>query len=156
MNPNNAALIEEVNQAGAWFTAQKTKSLWARRIEAAQTVVSKEGDLQANPGDYLCKGPSGELWVQSEKNLRSKYTETAHVHQDADGTSWNEHAPRPDGAGVLAAAIAHPFVVHTSWGLLSGKPGDYLLKRAEDRDNPFPDDVWTVDRQIFESTYDRV
>lgn len=155
MNSENAALLEEVNQSGSWFAALKTKPLWARRIETAQTVTSPEGALEAKPGDYLCKGPAGEFWVQSEKSLRGKYAETGQVCTAEDGTVWTEHAPRPDGAGVMAAEIGHEFVVHTSWGVLSGKPGDFLLKRREDLEIEFPEDVWTVDRKIFQSTYDR-
>jgi len=155
MQPANQELLQEVNLAGTWFAAHKTKPLWARRVDAAETVASPEGDLEAKPGDYLCKGAAGEFWVQLESTLLAKYAETGQSARDDEGGVWLEYAPRPEGAGVMAAQIGHPFEVHSSWGILSGKNGDYLLKRWADRESEFPADVWTVDRAVFESTYER-
>ena len=156
MSPENLALLQEVNLAATWFAARKTKPLWARRVGVAQAVSSPEGELEAKPGDFLCKGVEGELWVQAEATLRAKYAETGQNSTDAEGLAWQEYAPRPEGSGVMAVQISHPFEVHSSWGILVGKPGDYLLKREDDRDVEFPADVWTVDRTVFESTYQRL
>ena len=155
MNGPNQELLQQVNRSGIWFAARKTKPLWARRLDEVQTVASLEGRLEAKAGDYLCKGAGGEHWVQAEGTLRAKYAETGQISTDSDGLAWQEYAPRPEGSGVMAAQIDRPFEVHSTWGILAGKAGDYLLKRWEDRDNDFPTDVWTVDRAVFESTYER-
>ncbi len=146
----NRALLNEVNRAGTWFQAQKTHPVWAKRLSAAQSVSTLEGLLEANAGDYLCRGPAGELWPQSVKNLESKYEPTGLI--EADG--WQQFTPRPDGASVKAAQINHDFTVHATWGELRGKSGDYLVKNAADQDVPYPDNVWIVARSIFQATYE--
>ena len=52
----------------------------------------------------------------------------------------------------MATQINHPFEVHATWGKLSGKPGDFLLKNFSDRDTASPDDVWIVDQMLFRQT----
>lgn len=156
MNPANRALLQEVNRAGAWFAARKTVPVWARRVTAPEVVASREGDLQAAPGDYVCRGVAGEYWVQAESTLRAKYGETGQKSRDEREVEWTEFSPLPESSGVMAAEIGHAFEVHSSWGVLSGKGGDYLLKAWRDRDLEFPADVWTVDREVFQSTYEAV
>ena len=53
----------------------------------------------------------------------------------------------------MATQIQHAFKVEASWGTLSGKAGDYLLKKFEAKDTEFPEDVWIVDRKLFAATY---
>lgn len=146
----NRELLNEVNRGGAWVHAKKTQPLWARRLEVAQSVSTLEGIQKANAGDYLCRGPAGELWPQSAKSLETKYESTDLTEPDG----WRKYTPRPDGAGVEAARIPHAFTVQTTWGAQQGNPNDYLVKSAADRDVPYPDDVWIVSRSIFQATYE--
>ncbi len=101
-------------------------------------------------GGESLKQAEGELWPQTAKNLESKYAPTDITESDG----WRKFTPRPDGAGVGAAPINHNFTVQATWGELQGKPGDYLVKNATDRDVPYPDDVWIVRRSIFQATYE--
>jgi hypothetical protein len=55
----------------------------------------------------------------------------------------------------MAAQVNDPFTVEATWGALTGKSGDYLVKQFADRDQPYPEDVWIVDRQLFDATYAR-
>jgi hypothetical protein len=146
---SNAAILEEVNRAGTWFHAKKVRPIRARKLEHDETIETLEGPVEAKAGDYLCRGEAGEPWPQSPKSLHERYLETDDV--DADG--WRQFTPRPDAEGVLAAKIGHPFKVKATWGPLTGKAGDYLVKKFADRDKPDPEDVWLVDAKLFEATY---
>jgi hypothetical protein len=156
MHPDNLAIVQEVNRSGSWFAARKIVPVWARLVVTPETVVSREGELQAKPGDWVCRGVAGEYWVQAESTLRAKYGETGQVSRDGQGLEWAEFSPLPESSGVMAAQVGHEFVVHSGWGVLSGKPGDYLLKKLSERDIEFPADVWVVDQALFQSTYQAV
>ena len=146
----NKSILEEANAAAKWFHAKKTRPILAKRLESAQTVKTLEGEEQVEAGHYLCRGEAGDIWPQTEKDLTRRYTATGIV--DADG--WQKYQPNPDAEGVMATQIDHPFSVKTSWGTLSGKPGDYLLKNWRDRDTAYPEDVWIVDQTLFQQTYE--
>ncbi|MBC8114508.1 MAG: hypothetical protein H7062_09035 [Candidatus Saccharimonas sp.] len=148
----NKALLDEANTAGRWFHAKKTRPIWARRLEAAQTVKTLEGEEQVAAGHYLCKGEAGDIWPQTEQNLHKRYTATDEVA--ADG--WRKYQPHPDAQGVMATPINHPFEVQATWGQLTGKPGDFLVKNFQDRDTAYPADVWIVDQTLFRQTYESV
>jgi len=126
------------------FEARKTKPLWAMRVEVACQVDTLEGQLQAQPGDYLCRGVVGENWPQKESKLLEKYTPSGRF----DMNGWQRFDPKPDSEPVEAAPIDHPFRVQAQWGELTGKPGDYVVRSKTD-----PTDVWIVDKSIFEGTY---
>jgi hypothetical protein len=147
----NQRLLDEVNQAGAWFPAWKTASVWVRASADCDTVDSKEGRENLLAGDVLCRGESGDLWPQSKASLLAKYRPTETT--DADG--WRRYEPRPERSGVLAACVGHPFTVETDRGQLAGKGGDYLLKDQQDSGAAYPQNLWIVDRVYFEATYRR-
>jgi hypothetical protein len=145
----NAAILDEMDQAQAWFHAKKVRPIWARQLDKDETVKTIEGTEQVKAGDFLCRGEAGDVWPQSAKSLNEKYQSTGEA--GADG--WTKYAPRPDNQGVMAAQVPHGFVVQAKWGVLSGKPGDYLVKPFADRDVAHPDDVWIVDQKLFRETY---
>ena len=148
----NKALLDEANAAAKWFHAKKTRPIWARRLEEAQTVKTLEGEEQVEAGHYLCKGEAGDIWPQTEKDLNKRYTATDEVTTDG----WRKYQPHPDAQGVMATQIEHPFEVQATWGKLSGKPGDFLLKNFSDRETASPADVWIVDQTLFRQTYETV
>jgi len=148
----NLELLSKINQSQSWFHAKKTRPIWAKMLQRAQTVETLEGRETAGAGDYLCRGESGEVWPQRAKSLEAKYTPTDTV----DGDGWRKYQPRPDAEGVLAAKVEHPFSLEAKWGLLKGKAGDYVVKSYRDKDTDYPDDVWIVDRDLFLATYEPV
>lgn len=150
--PANQELLDEVARAQGWFHARKTQPIWAKRLEADQTVETLEGTEQVTAGTFLCRGEAGDVWPQRAERLESNYQATEEL--DADG--WRKYVPRPDAEGVLAARVPHPFTVESRWGQLTGKAGDYLLKNFSDKNVPYPDDVWIVDQTLFAATYQRV
>lgn len=145
----NKALLSEANQAAKWFHAKKTRPIWVKRIEAAATVKTLEGEVPVNAGHFLCRGEAGDIWPQTEKDLNKRYASTEEV--DSDG--WRKYTPHADAQGVMAIQIDHPFEVQTKWGKLSGKQGDFLIKNYGDAETAYPDDVWLVDQKLFGQTY---
>ena len=150
MNQTNVELLDEVNSANQWFTARKTKCLWAQEITDDQSVSTLEGDRNDQAGDYLCRGESGDTWPQKAKTLFAKYEAT----EEHDKNGWIKFSPKPEASGVLAVPIKHAFQVIASWGELTGQPGDYLVKNEADKNVEYPEDVWIVNRAIFEGTYE--
>jgi hypothetical protein len=151
-NLSNGPLLDEVAAAGLWFQARKTRPIWARRLDAPQRVRTLEGDEDVPAGTFLCRGEAGDIWPQSAERLSTKYCATDEVA--ADG--WTKYVPNPDAQGVWAARVDRPFEVQASWGKLSGKPGDYLVKDFEYGGVPYPADVWIVDAKLFNATYEAV
>lgn len=148
-NPNQV-LLDEVNGAGLWFRAWKTRPIWAKKLDRAERVETLEGMEDVPAGQCLCRGEAGDVWPQAPERLTAKYEPVGEI----DSEGWQKHIPRPDNQGVLAAQISHEFTVHAEWGELRGKPGDYLVKDYEDRETEYPDDIWIVDRSLFVATYD--
>jgi hypothetical protein len=148
----NRDLLDEVHAAAIWFHAKKTRPIWARRLEQPERVQTLEGEEDVPAGNFLCRGEAGDIWPQSAERLEAKYVATDEVADDG----WRKYVPHADNTGVLAARIDHPFAVTAKWGELTGKPGDYLVKNYDDRDAPYPDDVWIVDAELFQATYERV
>lgn len=152
MNPAaNRALLEALDAAGAWFRARKTRPIAARLLEADHRVETLEGPVLAKAGDFLCRGAGGELWPQSRASLERRYLPGGSL---ADG--WREYCPRPEGNQVLAASVPQAFEVTSRRGILRGKAGDYVLKKAGESAVPGANDLWIVDRSLFEATYERV
>jgi hypothetical protein len=150
-NPNQQ-ILDELNTSPNWFHAKKTRPIWARTIEQDQKVTTLEGEETVKAGHILCRGEAGDIWPQTAEQLAKRYKPTEEI--DAEG--WLKHLPNPDAQGVMAIQVGHQFEVQASWGKLSGKQGDYLLKNFQDRDTPYPDDVWIVDQKLFAATYERV
>ena len=147
----NQGLLDEVNAAGSWRHVRKTKPIWVRRLERAEAIETMEGRVQAAAGDFLCRGAAGELWPQDARSLTDRYTATHEV----DAAGWRKYEPQPDAEGALAAPVAHPFTVVATWGRLTGKVGDYLLKSYADSATLYPADVWVVDQGLFRATYEK-
>jgi hypothetical protein len=122
----------------------------------------------------------GVVWPQQEARLLSKYKATA----VQDGP-WRKYVPDPKQQGFWAAAVPHEFVLHTSYGVMHGKKGDYVLKNFADGNTDTPRDgaspfsplssrlqsltmtacvcglvwcraVWVVDRKLFGRTYTKM
>ena len=51
----NAEILDEMNQAGAWFRARKVAPIWARQVDKDETVKTIEGTEQVKAGDFLFK-----------------------------------------------------------------------------------------------------
>ena len=145
----NKTILDEADAAGKWFHAKKMRPIWAKKLVLAQTVKTLEGEEQVEAGLFFCRGEAGDIWPQTEEDLNRRYTATHEI--DAEG--WQKYQPELNAKGVMATQIDHPFSIESSWGRLSGKAGDFLLKNFEDRDTAYPADVWIVDQILFGRTY---
>lgn len=148
----NAEILDEVNKAEAWFHAKRIRPIWAKKFDKDQTVKTIEGIEKVKAGDYLCRGEANDIWPQTAKRLDEKYQKT----KETDAEGWVKYIPRPDDQGVLATQVKHAFAVQATWGVLSGKAGDYIIKNFKDREVPYPEDVWIVDQKLFHATYKAV
>jgi len=148
----NAPLLDQVNAAEIWFRAKKTRPIWALQLDVPQRVRTLEGDEEVPAGTYLCRGEAGDVWPQTAEKLLSRYVAVNEPKTDG----WQKYNPHPDAAGVWAAKVEHPFEVQAAWGLLRGKPGDYLIKDFTPGNEPYPTDVWVVDAKLFTATYERI
>ncbi len=151
---NNKLLLQSINAGNSWRHYKKNKPVWAKKLDVDETVDTLEGPVTYRAGDYLCKGPSGDIWGQEEAALFKKY-DPAH-DSTADPEGWQKFTPKPDAAGVMAAAVDRDFSVgHPVWGTFKGHAGDYLVKSYEDKETHYPEDIWIVKKDIFESTYEK-
>ena len=159
---NNYDILVEADKIG-WKKATKTKEMFARKLEKDVIINSIEGELNAKSGQYLCRGFGGEFWVQKETNVfkkyddKGKFPETIKVKY-ADGeimaySDFHLFKRKPDRA-VLVCQVPNNFTVNASWGVLNGKKKDFLIKPFEDGLDPNPQDVWLVDKDLFEATYE--
>ena len=146
----NRSILDEANAAGAWFHARKTRPIWVAMVEHDQIVRTLEGEETVQAGHVLCRGEAGDIWPQTAEQLAKRYLASGEV----DSAGWRKYIPHPDAQGVWASIIPHRFTVVTSWGTLTGKAGDLLVKNFTNRDTPYPDDVWIVDAKLFAATYE--
>lgn len=147
----NRDLLDEINRAGTWFHARKTRPIWVRRLVKDEKIATMEGVLQGKAGDFVCRGEQGEFWPQSANEVERKYVATDQIKG-----GWQRYDPRPDAEGIMAAPVPHAFEVQATWGRLAGKAGDFVAKNFRDRAVDYPADVWIVDRALFRRTYEAV
>lgn len=157
LNPNYE-ILTYADKKG-WKVATKTKGMIARKLDSDCVVNSIEGPLNAQAGQIVCRGlDSDDWWVQKEENVNKKYTVQGPLNSEVNfnGQEYSDfviYNPKPDRT-VLVCQIDDTFKVVASWGNLEGKKGDYLIKPSEDAENSNPQDVWLVDKKLFEATYD--
>lgn len=88
----NAVIVKEVNDAGPWFHAKKTRPIWVRKLEQEETVKTLEGEERVPAGNYLCRGETGDIWPQTEERLTSKYI----VTDEVGDKKWRKCLPKPE------------------------------------------------------------
>jgi hypothetical protein len=114
-----------------------TQEDFDRRGGVVQTL---EGPVRFEPGDYLARGVQNEEWPIRRDQFEQLYRPAGNAGADGFGAY---HA-----IGVREAVqIDEPFTVQIGQGdVLTGKPGDYLVKSDGGG--------YVAERDIFESTYE--
>jgi hypothetical protein len=140
--------MTETDNANGWVLAEKIAPIRAKKLLEPFRVETLEGILSFNEGDYLCKGPSNEIWGQTEGALLRKY-EPAPEKSIKDG--WRIYRPIPGKCLVLARSMKRSFTVKSRHGLLNGKPGDFLVRPIEGMGRGQKE--WIVRADIFKETY---
>jgi hypothetical protein len=162
-----------------WKMATKTKPVKAKplvNLLIDKTVVNKflvntlEGNEPLGDGVVICVGEAGDVWQQTPKKLLQKYNVTS-----IDNDGWMVCEPKPENVVNCIEVVnfvglpfaskppddamykAHDFYILGLWGATVagfgkgvqwGDSGDYVCQNQTDHN-----DVWIVERKIFENTY---
>jgi len=134
---DNFPLLSELAERRHWMHVTKAKGMWAKPLPS---------------GVWRCRGPRGDEWEVAEDRLLAQYRRSN--RRDAEWVLWNV---RTDVHGFWAARVPRAFSVQTSFGVQSGKSGDYLLRyrHGNDATDAFPSDVWVVPSTDFALLYRR-
>src|SRR5258707_2854377 len=155
----------------AWRLARKTKPMWARRIEPAevgQELQTADHVAQvAKEGFWLCVGVAGEPWFQAAERVGEKYERRAEeVRQfafDKQPRTYGVFHPREAllnwAAQVNDPAVAGFFIRprYDPGRPLYSAVGGYVVK--DHVSDPYTDkveEVWLVQQELFDSTYEFV
>ena len=131
-----------------FLTFHKTALLKARPLteedyqERSGVILTREGPVSFQPGDYLARGIQDEEWPITKEHFATSYKQVG--ESNAEGFA-SYHA-----ADICQAyQMPRAFTVSRSRGdTLTGKAGDYLV-RSGDR-------AWISDRTYFENSYERL
>ena len=153
----------------AWRSARKTKPIWARAVapdEVGKEFQTADHAVERATADYwLCVGTSNEPWFQKKGKIDAKYRRTGHERRqfafDAEPHEYGVFVPR-EGARNWAAHVDDPgiagFYIQPNFpsdGPLYSPRGGYVV--TDWADDPYridPKDVWLVQQEMFESTYE--
>jgi hypothetical protein len=106
------------------------------------TCRTLEGAVRYKAGDALIEGAHGDRWPVPREVFRQRYALEAGASQMADG--WYTKLP----ATVMALQLSEPveIVLSDERGVLTGKPGDWVIERA-------PGKLAIVAGALFAKTY---
>jgi hypothetical protein len=158
-----------ITENKAWRLARKTKPIWARPLLRAE--VGREFQTadhvkeKAREGYWLCVGVAEEPWFQAREKIESKYElegeESKKFSFDAQPQRYTRFKPK----GIVRNWVAqvegpgiNGFYVRPCYDPerpLYSPAGGYVVK--DDVPDPYtdkPNDVWLVQRGLFESTYE--
>lgn len=145
--------LQQANSKG-WKPAKKTAGVWAREVtpeESPLSIQTLQGAEVGKEGDILTMGVRGEVWFQNKEKFNKKYTLVPGKEKNTEYGFLQYF--EPVGGPVLVAQMDDPFTIQSPWGTLTGKKGDFVIKPLKEKNNLYPDDVWLIDREIFEETY---
>jgi hypothetical protein len=149
--------------------ARKTKPIWGRPVAAEEVgrifTTADHAEQAARAGYWLSVGICGEPWFQTAEAIESKYRRGGRAERrfgfDDRSRDYTELVPSTESQN-WAACVAGPdiegFYIRVGYDRQSplySPAGGYVLR--DPADDPYtsePDDVWLVQRALFESTYD--
>jgi len=130
---------ELVSDPDSFRCFKKPIPLEFRIAQVPEEVQTKEGPVDARPGDYIMTGTKGENWpIPADQFNYDILTQDGNT-----GTAAKKKII------VSAKEMSEPFEVKVSWSAstLKGNPGDYLVHYG-------PGDYGVVGREIFQETYE--
>jgi hypothetical protein len=162
--------LEWIERHSAWRPARKLKPIWARPL--AEEEMGREFQTadhaveKGKPGALLCVGVAGEPWFQAAEKVRAKYEvgeeETRQFNFDTKPRAYRVYRPLPDSR-VLAAQVKSEgikeFSIRPGYDptiTLRSPAGGYVVRNYTADPTTRPSDVWLVQKELFESTYEFV
>ena len=111
----------------------------------------EDADYETDPTyNIILKGTVGEEWVVTEEKLRKSY-----IIRD-EPLSEGRISPKPDNNVVWAEKLDEPKDIQTSWGtVLHAKAGDFQIwEDVGGKANE--DNTWSINGEVFKTTYERI
>ena len=117
-----------------------TSRVTARCASQRESVITREGAVQANPGDFIVTAATGEQWPVASNAFARRY-------RPAGAPGEYDSVPHVS----IALAVDEPFTVLLADGVsrLRGRPGDWLLDYGDGS-------IGVVAADIFSATYQRL
>lgn len=66
-----------------WDTYEKTHPTWAVKLPVGVTIPTREGEVEAEPGDYLCIDADGGLYPCAAETFERMYEQ-----KDGEPAIW--------------------------------------------------------------------
>jgi hypothetical protein len=169
MKLSHEQTLEWIHQNRAWHLARKTKPIWARPIEANE--IGKEFQTadhvveKAKEGYWLCVGVAGEPWFQRPERVEAKYLpagdETKKFEFDSNERKYRVWKPKDtvrNWAARVESSDIEGFSIRPNYDVehpLYSPSGGYVVKDyVADPYKDKPNDVWLVQKSLFDSTYE--
>ena len=67
--PPNYKICNYFNRRKAWKHYKKFSPIFVKKVDKDLKIDSVDGKDTVLKGDYLCRGPMGELWPMKQKKL---------------------------------------------------------------------------------------
>jgi hypothetical protein len=158
-----------IKEHRAWKRARKTKPIWAREVdpgEVGREFPTADHTVEiAREGYWLSVGVAEEPWFQTLEKIEAKYEQAGEERKrfafddgprtyriykpNAAVRNWVAQVKEPGIAGFFIRPNYDP--EHP----LYSPAGGYVIR--DDSDDPYgaeADDVWLVQKGLFESTYE--
>jgi hypothetical protein len=165
--------LDWIRQQRAWFRTRKTKPIWARPVSPDE--IGKEFQTadraieQAKEGYWLCVGVAEEPWFQRLEKIEGKYEPAEEVEKrfefDSRPSTYRVYKPKGDVfnwaaqvRGRFQGREIDGFTIRPNYDMdhpLHSDAGGYVV--MDDASDPYqakPTDVWLVQQNLFESTYE--
>lgn len=161
--------LQWITEQRAWRTARKTKPILARPVEPEDVgrsiQTADRATERAQAGAWLCVGSANEPWFQSKEKLDAKYQQTGEARRrfrfDDREHTYRVFTPRSEArnwAAQVTASGVEGFYIQPNYptdGPLYSPVGGYVVKdHSADPYAGNPNDVWLVQQDLFESTYE--
>jgi hypothetical protein len=137
--------LQQIRGDPRHVTARKLEREVQVRFAAEESVVkTREGAVQARPGDAIITGVAGETWRVSQAHFADKYRPRPPTAAGEPGPYWSRCYE------ILALRISEPFAVLLADGVsqLAGRAGDWLLDYGDGSLGVIAPDIFAMTYEI--------
>jgi len=132
-----------------WARVEKKPgyTIFAKPARKSHMIKTLEGAISVGVGDIICRGIKEEIWAQNKGDFERCYAATGNSDRE-----WLEYKPKPGNYWLWAAQVTEEVEVQTSFGILLGNAGDYVIKETE-AGSELPLRYWIIKQNIFSEVY---